>query len=50
MDAGVSYEFDQLTIAVDIYNVLNDQIFDNFRLQRPGRMITAKLRYQLRQF
>ncbi|MEM7109121.1 MAG: carboxypeptidase-like regulatory domain-containing protein [Bacteroidota bacterium] len=52
VDAGASYEFSKLpfTIALDVYNVLNDQIFDNFRLQRPGRMLTAKVRYQFKKF
>lgn len=48
-DAGLSYTFpsEKLSIALDISNILNEQVYDNFLLQKPGRAIFAKINYQL---
>ena len=49
MDAGVSYTFssNKITISFDMKNMLNQQIFDNFGLQKPGRAFYAKITYSI---
>ncbi|WP_282122496.1 TonB-dependent receptor [Algibacter mikhailovii] len=48
-DAGASYTFPskKISVAIDISNILNEQVYDNFLLQKPGRAIFAKINYQL---
>ncbi|MEM7382176.1 MAG: TonB-dependent receptor, partial [Bacteroidota bacterium] len=48
-DAGVGYTFpsQKLVVAVDVSNMLNEQVYDNFLLQKPGRAIFIKLNYQI---
>lgn len=46
-DLGVLYTFPkrQLSIGADVKNLLNEQVFDNWALQKPGRMFLVKLSY-----
>ena len=48
-DAGVSYTFPskKVILALDISNILNEQVYDNYRLQKPGRAIFFKINYQI---
>lgn len=48
-DNGISYRFParKLSLALDMQNVLDEQVFDNFLLQRPGRAIFFKIKYNL---
>lgn len=48
-DVGASYTFPskKISVAIDISNILNEQVYDNFLLQKPGRAIFAKINYQL---
>lgn len=48
-DAGLSYTFpsEKLSLALDVSNILNEQVYDNFLLQKPGRAIFAKINFQL---
>ncbi|MGY5355387.1 TonB-dependent receptor [Wenyingzhuangia sp. IMCC45467] len=48
-DMGVGYTFpsEKLTLAVDGSNLFNQQVFDNYKLQKPGRAVFIKLTYQL---
>lgn len=50
-DAGIGYTFpsQKLSLAVDLSNVLNQQVYDNFLLQKPGRAIFFKINYQITQ-
>ena len=46
-DLGVTYTFPQnrLSISADVKNLLDEQVFDNWALQKPGRMFLIKLTY-----
>ncbi|MET3020866.1 TonB-dependent receptor [Flavobacterium hydatis] len=46
---GIAYTFpsNRFTISVDAKNIFDQQIFDNFGLQKPGRAFFAKLTYSL---
>ncbi|MEM8968086.1 MAG: TonB-dependent receptor [Bacteroidota bacterium] len=48
-DLGVSYAFsgERFTVAVDMSNITNEQVYDNFLLQKPGRAFFGKLTYSL---
>ncbi|MEM7110299.1 MAG: TonB-dependent receptor [Bacteroidota bacterium] len=48
-DFGLGYTFpnENISAAIDVTNILNRQVYDNYLLQRPGRAFQAKLRYQL---
>lgn len=48
-DLGLLYTFPkkQLSFGLDVKNLTNEQVFDNWALQRPGRMILFKLSYTL---
>ena len=50
-DAGIGYTFpsQKLTIAADLSNIFNEQVYDNFLLQKPGRAIFLKINYRLNQ-
>lgn len=50
-DAGLGYTFpsEQLTLALDVSNMLNEQVYDNYLLQKPGRAFFLKINYQLTQ-
>ncbi len=47
-DIGLMYTFmeGKLTLAVDAKNILNEQVFDNYALQKPGRMIYGKITFK----
>lgn len=46
-DIGVLYTFPhkRFSIGVDCKNLFNEQVFDNWALQKPGRMVLMKLSY-----
>lgn len=48
-DAGLGYTFpsEKLTLALDVSNILNEQVYDNYLLQKPGRALFLKINYQL---
>lgn len=48
-DIGVAYTFPQrnVVLSADIKNLLNEQVFDNWALQKPGRMFLIKLSYSM---
>lgn len=49
MDAGISYKLADsgVTFSLQINNVTNAEVFDNFRIPRPGRNFRFKIRYLL---
>lgn len=48
-DMGISFTIpsNKITISVDAKNINNQQVFDNFGLQRPGRAFYAKITYSI---
>lgn len=50
-DVGVGYTFPnkKIVLAVDASNMFNEQVYDNYLLQKPGRAIFLKLNYQISQ-
>ncbi len=48
-DLGLVYSFPKrnFSVGVDVKNLLNEQVFDNWALQKPGRMILAKISYSI---
>lgn len=48
-DAGIVYMFPKrkISLAFDIKNIFDKQVFDNWALQKPGRAFFAKLTYQI---
>ncbi|WP_044202251.1 TonB-dependent receptor [Flammeovirga sp. OC4] len=48
-DIGASYRFPQnkLAISLDIKNIFNEQVFDNFAIQQPGRGFYFKVSYSV---
>ncbi|GAB3414934.1 TonB-dependent receptor [Niabella aquatica] len=51
-DIGVSYRFpnQKLVASIDVKNMFNAEIYDNFMVQKPGRGIYFKLNYTLSKF
>jgi len=51
-DIGVSYRFPsgKLIASLDVKNVLNSALYDNFGVQKPGRGIYFKLNYTIGKF
>lgn len=51
-DMGASYRFPKgkLVASVDMKNMFNAEIYDNFAIQKPGRSIFFKLNYTLGKF
>ena len=49
MDIGFAYAFpaNKITVSFDVKNIFNQQIFDNFGLQKPGRAFFAKITYSI---
>ena len=47
MDLGLTYTFpkNKIALSFDAKNILNQQVFDNFGLQKPGRAFFAKITY-----
>ncbi|MDO5971056.1 TonB-dependent receptor [Flavivirga aquimarina] len=50
-DAGIGYTFPskKFILAVDIFNMFNEQVYDNYLLQKPGRAIFLKINYKITQ-
>ena len=48
-DIAMAYTFPKknITLSADVKNLLNEQVFDNWALQRPGRMFLIKLSYSI---
>jgi len=48
-DMGISFTIpsDKITVSVDAKNITNQQVFDNFGLQKPGRAFYAKITYSI---
>jgi len=48
-DAGFAYTFPKkkITLSFDVKNILNNQIFDNYALQKPGRGFYSKLSFTI---
>jgi outer membrane receptor protein involved in Fe transport len=46
-DFGIGYTFpkQQLSLAFDISNFTNQQVYDNYLLQKPGRALFIKIKY-----
>ncbi|MEO0473337.1 MAG: TonB-dependent receptor [Bacteroidota bacterium] len=47
LDAGLTYKIGQsgFTFTFEAGNILNTEVFDNYRVPRPGRNFTLKIRY-----
>ena len=48
-DIAMAYTFPKknITLSADVKNLLNEQVFDNWALQKPGRMFLIKLSYSI---
>ena len=48
-DLAIAYTFPKknITLSADVKNLLNEQVFDNWALQKPGRMFLIKLSYSI---
>lgn len=51
-DLGASYRFPsgKLVASVDVKNMFNAEVYDNFMIQKPGRGIYVKLNYTINKF
>ncbi|WP_229203178.1 TonB-dependent receptor [Dyadobacter jejuensis] len=51
-DLGASYRLPngKMVVSVDIKNMLNAEIYDNFGVQKPGRSFSIKLNYTISKF
>ncbi|ANW97075.1 TonB-dependent receptor [Wenyingzhuangia fucanilytica] len=51
-DVGLSYRFPskKLVASLDVKNIFNAQLYDNFNIQKPGRGIYFKLNYTINKF
>jgi len=51
-DLGASYRLPngKLVVSMDLKNILNAEIYDNFGVQKPGRSISLKLNYTISKF
>ncbi|RZK65436.1 MAG: TonB-dependent receptor [Pedobacter sp.] len=49
-DAGITYALkdNRYSISLGMRNVLNQQVYDDFLLQKPGRFSSVKLKYFLK--
>ncbi len=49
LNAGLTYGFynKQINVGAEIRNILNKDVYDYYRVQRPGRSFHVKLSYQL---
>lgn len=47
--AGVGYSFprEKIAVAIDVNNIFNQQVFDNYAIQKPGRSVFIKLTYSI---
>ncbi|WP_166332977.1 TonB-dependent receptor [Sphingobacterium chungjuense] len=48
-DVGAAMTFENLglTLGVDCYNLFNQQVYDNYLLQKPGRFLSLKITYHI---
>lgn len=48
-DIGLAYQFPnkKLSLSINAKNITNEQVFDNWALQKPGRAIFGKVNYQI---
>ena len=48
-DLGLTYTLpgDNITFSVDVKNIADRQVFDNFKIQRPGRAFYGKVTYSI---
>ncbi|MBD0402388.1 TonB-dependent receptor [Flammeovirga sp. EKP202] len=48
-DIGATYRFpkNKLVVSMDLKNIFNEQVFDNFAIQQPGRSIFFKVNYTI---
>ena len=42
-----TFPANKITLSFDVKNIFNQQIFDNFGLQKPGRAFFAKITYSI---
>ena len=51
-DFGLSYRFptQKLVASIDVKNMFNAEVYDNFQIQKPGRGIYFKLNYTFSKF
>ncbi|TDE05849.1 TonB-dependent receptor plug domain-containing protein [Flavobacterium sandaracinum] len=51
-DLGISYRFPsgKLVASMDVKNLTNAELYDNFRIQKPGRGLYFKLNYTFNKF
>ncbi|TRW27275.1 TonB-dependent receptor [Flavobacterium zepuense] len=51
-DLGVSYTFPakQFIVSFDAKNIFNQQVYDNYAVQKPGRAFYVKLNYTINKF
>lgn len=51
-DLGASYRFPngKMVASLDLKNLLNAEMYDNFGVQKPGRSISVKLNYTISKF
>ncbi|MCB4807155.1 TonB-dependent receptor [Tamlana sp. 62-3] len=51
-DVGISYRFpsQKLIASIDVKNLFNAEIYDNYAIQKPGRAIYFKLNYIISKF
>lgn len=51
-DLGASYRFPsgKMVASLDVKNILNAEMYDNFGVQKPGRSISIKLNYTISKF
>ena len=49
-NAGLSHRFNSLRLLVglEIQNIFNQELYDNFRVQKPGRTFQLLLRYNIK--
>lgn len=47
MDLGVTYRFpkNKIVLSLDVKNIMDKQVYDNYGLQKPGRAFYAKITY-----
>ncbi|MEM6297774.1 MAG: TonB-dependent receptor, partial [Bacteroidota bacterium] len=52
IDTGIAYSVmnEKLTVAVNVNNLLDAEVFDNFSIPRPGRNANIRLTYQISDF
>ncbi len=48
LDVEYTLPNDKLSISASVTNLTNELLYDNFRIQRPGRAMALKLRYSIK--